>query len=237
MSQIGLVLLLPLLGTALGAAGVFVMGRKASARLTRGLNGFAAGVMVAASVWSLILPALEQAEHLGKLSFFPAVAGIWMGCAFVEYLSRMVPGGASLTAAAVALHNLPEGMAVGIAAAGVLGGSVSFAAYAALSVGIAIQNLPEGAIISLPLRAEGLGRGRAFGMGVLSGVIEPVGAAVTLLLAAMAAPAMPWFLAFSAGAMLHVAATELIPEMRSRLGTGCYMVGFTLMMALDVALG
>jgi ZIP family zinc transporter len=237
MREIGYVLLLPLLGTALGAAGVFVMGRKATPGVERGLNGFAAGVMVAASVWSLILPALEQSEAMGQLSFLPATVGIWLGFAFVEFLSRMIPGGASLTATAVALHNLPEGMAVGIAAAGVLSGTVSFPAYFALSAGIAIQNLPEGAIISLPLRAEGRSRRRAFGAGVLSGVIEPVGAVLTLLLAALAAPVMPWLLAFSAGAMLHVAATELIPGMASRLGTGCYMIGFTLMMALDVALG
>lgn len=237
MREIGFVLLLPLLGTALGAAGVFVMGRKPAPGITRGLNGFAAGVMIAASVWSLILPALEQSEGMGQLSFLPAMLGIWLGFAFVELLSRMISGGASLTAAAVALHNLPEGMAVGVAAAGVLSGTVSFPAYFALSAGIAIQNLPEGAIISLPLHAGGMKRGKSFGMGVLSGVIEPVGAVLTLLLAALAVPVLPWLLAFSAGAMLHVAATELIPEMESRLGTGCYMIGFTLMMALDVALG
>ena len=237
MKEIGFVLLLPLLGTALGAAGVFVMGSRPAPGITRGLNGFAAGVMIAASVWSLILPALEQSEDLGQLSFLPAMLGIWLGFAFVELLSRMISGGASLTAAAVALHNLPEGMAVGVAAAGVLSGTVSFPAYLALSAGIAIQNLPEGAIISLPLHAGGMKKGKSFGMGVLSGVIEPVGAVLTLLLAALAVPVLPWLLAFSAGAMLHVAATELIPEMESRLGTGCYMIGFTLMMALDVALG
>ncbi len=235
--KIGVVLLLPLLGTALGAAGVLVMRGKDAPGITRGLNGFAAGVMTAASVWSLILPALEQSAGLGKLSFLPAAVGIWLGFGFVAYLSRRIPGGASLTAAAVALHNLPEGMAVGVAAAGVLSGSVAFPACLALSAGIAIQNLPEGAIISLPLHAEGMSRGRAFGCGVLSGVIEPVGAVLTLCLARLAVPFLPWLLAFSAGAMLHVAATELIPEMESRLGTGCYALGFTLMMALDVALG
>lgn len=237
MIKTGFVLLLPLLGTALGAAGVFLMGGKGIPGITRGLKGFAAGVMTAASVWSLILPALELSAGLGMLSFLPAAAGIWLGFGFVEYLSRLISGGASLTAAAVALHNLPEGMAVGVAAAGFLSGSVTFPACLALSAGIAIQNLPEGAIISLPLHAEGDSRGRAFGYGVLSGVIEPVGAVLTLCLGWLAVPLLPWLLAFSAGAMLHVTATELIPEMESPLGTGCYVLGFTLMMGLDVALG
>lgn len=237
MRGIGFILLLPLLGTALGAAAVFLMRRKTVPGITRGLNGFAAGVMTAASVWSLIIPALEQSADLGGLSFVPAAVGIWLGFGFVELLGRAVPRGASLTAAAVALHNLPEGMAIGVAAAGYLSGNVSLAAVFALSLGIAVQNLPEGAIISLPLGAEGMSRKGAFGWGVLSGVIEPVGAVLTLCLAALAVPVLPWLLSFSAGAMLYVAATELIPEMESRLGTGCYVMGFTLMMALDVALG
>lgn len=237
MREMGFILLLPLLGTALGAAAVFLMGNIQAPGVTRGLSGFAAGVMTAASVWSLILPALEQTEHLGWLSFVPAVVGIWLGFGFVVLLGKAIPHRVSLTAAAVALHNLPEGMAVGVAAAGYFSGSVSLAAVFALSLGIAIQNLPEGGIISLPLRSEGMSRGRAFGYGVLSGVIEPVGAAATLALAALAVPVLPWLLSFSAGAMLYVAAAELIPEMESRVGTAAFALGFTLMMALDVALG
>ncbi len=231
------IILLPLLGTALGAAAVFFMGGKAVPAVTKGLSGFAAGVMTAASIWSLILPALEQSAGLGWLSFVPAAVGIWLGFVFVELLGRAVPQGASLTTAAVALHNLPEGMAVGVAAAGYYSGSVSLAAVAALSLGIGIQNLPEGAIISMPLRSTGMGRRRAFGYGVLSGVIEPVGAVVAMALAALAVPVLPWLLGFSAGAMLYVSVSELIPDMESRLGTGCYLMGFILMMALDVALG
>lgn len=237
MREIGFVLLLPLLGTALGAAAVFLTGNIKAPGVTRGLSGFAAGVMTAASVWSLILPALEQSAHLGRLSFFPAAAGIWLGFGFLELLGRAVPSRTSLTAAAVALHNLPEGMAVGVAAAGYFSGSVSPAAVFALSLGIAIQNLPEGAIISLPLSAAGMSRSRAFGRGILSGVIEPVGAVLALALAALAVPMLPWLLSFSAGAMLYVAAAELIPEMGSRAGTAAFALGFTLMMALDVALG
>ncbi len=183
------------------------------------------------------MPALEQSAHWGWASFLPAAVGIWLGFGFVELLSRAIPEGAHLTAAAVALHNLPEGMAVGVAAAGFFSGSVSLAAVFALSLGIGIQNLPEGAIISMPLGGAGMRRGRAFGYGVLSGVIEPVGAVLTMALAALAVPVLPWLLGFSAGAMLYVSVSELIPDMESRLGTGCYLLGFTLMMALDVALG
>lgn len=237
MREMGWILLLPLLGTALGSAAVFLMGNIRTPEVTRLLSGFAAGVMTAASVWSLILPALEQSEHMGWLSFGPVAAGIWLGFGFVELLGKAIPHRASLTAAAVALHNLPEGMAVGVAAAGYFSGSVSLAAVFALSLGIAIQNLPEGAIISLPLNAAGMRRSRAFGRGVLSGVIEPVGAVLTLAIAALAVPVLPWLLGFSAGAMLYVAAAELIPEMESRAGTAAFALGFTLMMALDVALG
>lgn len=236
MEELGIILL-PLAGTALGSAAVFFAGGLGGPGLIRGLNGFAAGVMTAASVWSLILPALEQAGSLGWLSFVPAVVGIWLGFGFVELLSRAIPWRASLTAAAVALHNLPEGMAVGTAVAGYLSGSVGLAAVFALSLGIAIQNLPEGAIISLPLTAGGMKRRRAFSLGVASGVIEPVGAVVSLALTAMAVPVLPWLLGFSAGAMLYVAAAELIPEMASRAGRAAFCMGFTLMMALDVALG
>ncbi len=236
MQQLIFIILLPLLGTALGAAAVFFFRTQPKPALGRGLNGFAAGVMTAASVWSLIIPAIEQSVHLEFFAFLPATAGIWLGYAFVELLARAVPHAASLTASAVALHNLPEGMAVGVGVAGFCSGSVSLAAVFALSLGIAIQNLPEGAIISLPLRADGMKRGRAFGYGVLSGIIEPIGALTACALAAVAVPVLPWMLGFSAGAMLYVAVSELIPEMESRLGTVCFLLGFTLMMALDVAL-
>lgn len=231
------IILLPLLGTAMGAGAVFFTRWQGSGGMGRGLNGFAAGVMTAASVWSLILPAVEQSAHWGWLSFLPAAVGIWLGFVFVGFLETCVPDGASLTAAAVALHNLPEGMAVGVGLAGYLNGSVSLAAVFALSLGIAVQNLPEGAIISLPLAAGRMRRGKAFGWGVLSGVIEPVGAAAAVLVASAAVPALPWLLGFSAGAMLYVAAAELSPQMGNRMGAGCYAMGFTLMMALDVALG
>lgn len=236
IKDVGIVLLLPLLGTAVGAAAVFVV-KKNHPGLKRALNGFAAGVMAAASVWSLLLPALEQSGGMGRWSFVPAAVGLGLGCLFVMGMGKLFPDGASLTAAAVALHNFPEGMAVGVAAAGYLMGDVHFAACIALSAGIAIQNLPEGAIVSLPLSAGGMGKGKAFGFGVLSGVIEPVGALLTVCLAALAVPLLPWMLAFSAGAMLYVAASELIPDARSPVGMGLYMLGFILMMSLDVALG
>lgn len=235
MSMVEWILLLPLAGTALGAAAVF--GARCGPEITRGLRGFAAGVMIAASVWSLILPALEHSGHLGRWCFLPAAAGIWLGYWFVQRLERLFPDGERMTAAAVALHNLPEGMAVGVAAAGFLEGEMSLAAYAALSAGIALQNLPEGAIVSLPLAAGGIKKSRAFGYGVLSGIIEPAAGFLALWLASLAVPALPWMLGFAAGAMLYVAATELIPAMGKGLGIFFYMVGFLTMMALDVALG
>lgn len=251
--------LLPFIGTILGAAGVFFLKDKMNQRLQRSLTGFAAGVMVAASVWSLIIPAMEQSEHMGKLSFFPAFAGVWGGFLFLLLLDELIPhlhlnspcpegtqcnlGKSTMMVIAVALHNLPEGMAVGVVAAGWLTGneSISAAAAIALSLGIALQNLPEGAIISMPLKSGGMKRGRAFGYGVLSGVIEPIGAIITILLANWVVPILPYLLSFSAGAMLYVVVEELIPEMsegeHSNIGTIFFAVGFTLMMVLDVALG
>lgn len=225
------ILLIPLLGTALGAGAVFIRGRAQMPMAA--LEGLASGVMVAASVWSLILPAIERSAGLGKLAFLPAAVGIWLGYVFVDRLGHFLPGSGDLTLAAVSLHNLPEGMAVGVAAAGYLMGDVSLTACAALALGIGIQNLPEGAIISLPLASAGMGRGRAFAWGVLSGVIEPVGAALALCFASVASPALPWMLSFSAGAMLFVAVRELIPKMDCR----SFFLGFLLMMCLDVALG
>ena len=251
--------LLPFLGTTLGAAGVFFLKGKMDRTLQRILTGFAAGVMVAASVWSLIIPAMEQSEHMGKLAFLPAFIGVWAGFLFLLALDQLIPhlhlnsenpegarsnlGKSTMMVLAVALHNLPEGMAVGVVIAGWLGGSesISFAGALALALGIALQNLPEGAIISMPLKSGGMKRGKAFGYGVLSGVVEPLGAVLTILLADQLVPVLPYLLCFSAGAMLYVVVEELIPEMsegeHSNIGTVFFAVGFTLMMVLDVALG
>ena len=250
--------MIPFLGTCIGSAMVFFMKGAMNRTLQRSLTGFAAGVMVAASVWSLIIPAMEQSEHMGKLAFFPAFVGVWAGFGFLLLLDKLIPhmhldespegipcslGKSTMMVLAVALHNLPEGMAVGVVAAGWLTGneSISFAAALALSLGIALQNLPEGAIISMPLKSNGMGRGRAFGYGVASGIIEPIGAALTIAIAPFVVPILPYLLAFAAGAMLYVVVEELIPEMsegsHSNIGTIFFALGFTLMMMLDVALG
>ena len=251
--------MLPFLGTCIGSAMVFFMRGAMNLRLQRMLTGFAAGVMVAASVWSLIIPAMDQSAHLGKLAFFPAFVGVWAGFGFLLLLDKLIPhmhmhdecpegirgnlGKSTMMVLAVALHNLPEGMAVGVVAAGWLTGneSISFASALALALGIALQNLPEGAIISMPLKSNGMCRNRAFGYGVASGVIEPIGAVLTILLANWVVPILPYLLAFAAGAMLYVVVEELIPEMsegvHSNIGTIFFAVGFTLMMMLDVALG
>ena len=251
--------LIPFVGTVLGSAGVFFLKGHMNRTLQRSLTGFAAGVMVAASIWSLIIPAIDQSQHLGKLAFFPAFAGVWLGFLFLLALDYLIPhlhlnsdcpegtpcglGKSTMLVLAVALHNLPEGMAVGVVIAGWLGGqeNISFAAVLALSLGIALQNLPEGAIISMPLKSNGMSRGRAFACGALSGVVEPIGAVLTILLANLVVPVLPYLLAFSAGAMLYVVVEELIPEMsegeHSNIGTIFFAVGFTLMMVLDVALG
>ena len=250
---------LPFLGTCLGSGFVYLLKGEMSRSLQRALTGFAAGVMVAASVWSLIIPAMEQSEHLGKFSFFPAFAGVWAGILFLLILDKIIPhlhingqcaegmpcnlGKSTMMVLAVALHNLPEGMAVGVVAAGWLTGSesMSYAGALALSLGIALQNLPEGAIISMPLSSGGMKRSRAFGYGVASGVVEPLGAALTILLAGLVVPILPYLLSFAAGAMLYVVVEELIPEMsegeHSNIGTIFFALGFTLMMMLDVALG
>ncbi len=254
-----LAVFLPFVGTVLGAALVFFLRGAMNRTLQRILTGFAAGVMVAASIWSLIIPAMDQSEHLGKLAFLPAFIGVWGGFLFLLILDKLIPhlhlhddcpeglpcnlGKSTMMVFAVALHNLPEGMAVGVVVAGWLTGNetISAASALALSLGIALQNLPEGAIISMPLKSNGMGRGRAFGYGVLSGVVEPIGAIATILLAELMIPAVPYLLAFAAGAMLYVVVEELIPEMsqgeHSNTGTIFFAVGFTLMMVLDVALG
>ena len=252
-------ILLPFWGTSLGAACVFCLRRAPSAVLRRVLEGFAAGVMVAASIWSLLIPAIEQSEGMGKLSFLPAFIGFWVGVLFLLLLDRLIPhlhvgseqaegpksklGRTTMMVLAVTLHNIPEGMAVGVVYAGFLSGNtqITAASALALSLGIAIQNFPEGAIISMPLRAEGERKGRAFLGGVLSGVVEPIGAVLTLLAAQLVIPALPYFLSFAAGAMLYVVVEELIPEMsqgkHSNIGTIFFAVGFSVMMTLDVALG
>lgn len=250
---------LPFLGTTIGSAFVYFLKGQMSRTLQRSLTGFAAGVMVAASVWSLIIPAMDQSAHMGKLAFLPAFVGVWLGFLFLLLLDQLIPhlhlnsqcpegatcnlGRSTMMVLAVALHNLPEGMAVGVVAAGWLTGneSISAAAALALSLGIALQNLPEGAIISMPLKSNGMKRSRAFGYGVASGIIEPIGAIATILLAGFVTPILPYLLAFAAGAMLYVVVEELIPEMsegaHSNIGTIFFAVGFTLMMVLDVALG
>ena len=252
-------IMIPFLGTALGSACVLFMKKKLNPLLQRALTGFAAGVMVAASIWSLLVPAMEQSGGMGKWAFVPAAAGFWMGILFLLLLDRTVPHlhmnsnraegpESSLTKTAmlvlaVTLHNLPEGMAVGVVYAGWLSGDSGITAMAALalSLGIAIQNFPEGAIISMPLRAEGVSKGKAFFYGVLSGVVEPVGALLTILAAGFVLPLLPYLLSFAAGAMVYVVVEELIPEMsegkHSNVGTVLFAAGFTVMMVLDVALG
>lgn len=251
-------LLLPFLGTSLGAGCVFFMKKEMHLTLQRILTGFAAGVMVAASVWSLIIPALDQAAAMGKWSFIPAVGGFWLGILMLLALDRVIPHmhmnqqcegphcslkKSTMLVFAVTLHNLPEGMAVGVVFAGWLSGNaeISLTGALILAIGIAIQNFPEGAIISMPLRAEGNSKLKSFGYGVLSGVVEPIGALVTLLAAELFTPILPYCLSLAAGAMFYVVVEELIPEMsegeHSNIGTIAFSVGFTLMMILDVALG
>ncbi len=252
-------ILIPFAGTALGSACVLFLKKKMNLLVQRSLTGFAAGVMVAASVWSLLIPAMEQAEAMGQWAFVPAAAGFWIGILFLLLLDKTIPhlhmnsskaegpkssfGRSTMLVLAVTLHNLPEGMAVGVVYAGWLSGDAGITAMGALalSLGIAIQNFPEGAIISMPLRAEGAGRGKAFLYGALSGAVEPIGAALTLLAAHYVVPFLPYLLSFAAGAMVYVVVEELIPEMsegkHSNLGTILFAVGFTIMMALDVALG
>lgn len=252
-------ILIPFLGTSLGAASVFFLKKSLGDYIQRALTGFAAGVMVAASIWSLLIPAMDQSAALGKLAFFPAVVGFWMGILFLLLLDHIIPHlhrnsqqaegphsqlqRTTMMVLAVTLHNIPEGMAVGVVYAGYLSGTtqITAAGALALSLGIAIQNFPEGAIISMPLRAEGMSKGRAFWGGVLSGVVEPIGAVLTILAASVIVPALPYLLSFAAGAMLYVVVEELIPEMsqgeHSDIGTVLFAVGFSLMMVLDVALG
>ena len=251
--------LIPFLGTSLGAACVFFLKKSLGDLVQRALTGFAAGVMVAASIWSLLIPAIERSAERGRWAFAPAAVGFWVGVLFLLGLDHAIPHlhrnaqqtegpksqlrRTTMMVLAVTLHNIPEGMAVGVVYAGYLAGDaqITSAGALALSLGIAIQNFPEGAIISLPLRAEGMDQSKAFAGGVLSGVVEPVGAVVTIWAAQAVLPALPYLLSFAAGAMLYVVVEELIPEMsqgrHSNVGTLYFALGFSVMMALDVALG
>ena len=250
---------IPFLGTTAGAACVFFMKKSLGDLVQRSLAGFAAGVMVAASIWSLLIPAIEQSAAMGKLSFVPAFFGFWLGVLFLLALDHLIPhlhlgseqaegpksklARTTMMVLAVTLHNVPEGMAVGVMYAGFLAenAQITAASALALSIGIAIQNFPEGAIISMPLRAEGQRKGRAFLGGVLSGVVAPIGAVLTILAAQLVIPVLPVLLSFAAGAMLYVVVEELIPEMsqgkHSNLATVFFAAGFSVMMVLDVALG
>ena len=251
-------ILIPFLGTSLGAAMVFVMKDKISDSVQRMLTGFAAGVMVAASFWSLLAPALESSESMGRLSFIPAAVGFLIGMGFLLFLDTVTPHmhldekpegpKSSLKRTtklilAVTLHNIPEGMAVGVVYAGWAAGEagVSRAAALALALGIALQNFPEGAIVSMPLRAEGMPKVKTFWYGVLSGAVEPVASLITIAAASTVTSVLPYMLAFAAGAMFYVVVEELIPEMsegeHSNIGTVAFSLGFVLMMILDVALG
>ena len=252
-------LMVPFLGTALGSACVFLMKNKMSRPLERALTGFASGVMVAASIWSLLVPAMDQTENMGRFAFVPAFFGFWAGILFLLFLDSVIPhlhmntdkaegprsklARMTMMVLAVTLHNIPEGMAVGVVYAAFKSGneSISAGAALALSLGIAIQNFPEGAIISMPLAAEGRSKKKAFIYGVLSGAVEPLFGFLTILAVGFIVPAMPYLLSFAAGAMLYVVVEELIPEMsegeHSNIGVVMFAVGFSLMMALDVALG
>ncbi len=252
-------ILIPFLGTALGSSCVLFMKNKLNALLQRSLTGFAAGVMVAASIWSLLVPAIERSEFMGQWAFVPAAAGFWIGVLFLLLLDHTIPHlhmnsskaegpkssfrKTTMLVLAVTLHNLPEGMAVGVVYAGWMSKDAGITAMGALalSLGIAIQNFPEGAIISMPLRAEGIPKRKAFFYGVFSGVVEPVGAVLTIMMAGYVVPLLPYLLSFAAGAMVYVVVEELIPEMsegeHSNVGTVLFALGFTVMMALDVALG
>ena len=252
-------IMIPFLGTFLGAGVVLFMKGEMKPWFRKTMLGFASGVMMAASVWSLLLPAIEKSEELGALPWLPPAIGFLGGMGFLLLLDSIIPHqhqGAdepeglpsharknTMLMLAVTLHNIPEGMAVGIVFAGVLSGFTDFNISAALvlALGIAIQNIPEGAVISMPLRGEGYSRRKAFGVGALSGVVEPLGALLTILLTGLVAPVLPYILAFAAGAMIYVVVEELIPESQagrhSNIGTIGMALGFALMMVLDVALG
>ncbi|MBR5248644.1 MAG: ZIP family metal transporter [Lachnospiraceae bacterium] len=251
--------LIPFFGTAAGAACVFFLKEEIGPNLQRVFLGFAAGVMVAASVWSLLIPAMNMCEGMGKFAFVPALVGFLLGIGFLLLMDTVIPHlhvgddnpegvpsklkRSTMMMLAVTIHNLPEGAACGAIFAGILTGegTVTFAGAVALSIGIAIQNFPEGAIISLPLKSEGKSRFKAFGMGAVSGIVEPLGALIAIGLASVVTPILPYLLAFAAGAMIYVVVEELIPEANegkhSNIATIAFALGFAVMMVLDVALG
>ncbi len=259
MQNIIIGLMLPFLGTALGSGMVFILKDKMDKRLQKLLLGFASGVMIAASVWSLIIPSINMAEEQNVIAWIPASVGFLLGMMFLLILDSVIPHmhldkekpegvksklkKTTMLVLAVTLHNIPEGMAVGVVFAGVLAGNVgiSLAGAFALCIGIAIQNFPEGAIISMPLKSEGVSKTKAFTYGALSGIVEPIAALITILLANAITPVLPYFLSFAAGAMLYVVVEELIPESQmgehSNIGTIGVAIGFVIMMILDVALG
>lgn len=251
--------MIPMIGTTLGAAMVFLLKDEMKPALQKILLGFASGVMIAASVWSLLIPAIEMTENAGKIAWIPAVVGFLFGIGFLLGLDMLIPhlhvntdkpeghiskfGKATMLIFAVTLHNIPEGMAVGVVFAGMLteNAAITFSGALTLAIGIAVQNFPEGAIISMPLIGNGVSKKRAFAYGMLSGIVEPIGAAVTILLTSLVEPILPYILSFAAGAMIYVVVEELIPEAQtgehSNVGTIGVAIGFSLMMLLDVALG
>jgi ZIP family zinc transporter len=258
MSEVFKGILIPFIGTTFGACFVLFMKKNLSTLVEKALDGFAAGVMVAASIWSLLIPAINQSEYMGRLSFIPAAIGFWIGILFLLLLDHLIPHmhqhssedegpksnftRVTKLVLAVTLHNIPEGMAVGVVYAGWIAGNkdISIMSALVLSIGIAIQNIPEGAVISMPLHAQGVPKKKAFAYGVLSGAVEPAGAIITIVLSGIIIPALPYLLSFAAGAMLYVVIEELIPEMsqgkHTDISTIMFAVGFSLMMVLDVAL-
>ncbi len=252
-------LMIPFLGTALGASMVFLMKNKMNKSLEKMLLGFASGVMIAASIWSLLIPAIEMSEEQGKIAWMPASVGFLLGILFLLVLDSLIPHlhlesdkpegiktklkKTTMLVFAVTLHNIPEGMAVGVTFAGALIGNskITMAGAFTLALGIAIQNFPEGAIISMPLKGEGVSKIKAFIYGVLSGIVEPIGAVITILLTNSIIEVLPYLLSFAAGAMIYVVVEELIPESQagehSNIGTIGVSIGFVIMMILDVALG
>ena len=252
-------ILIPLLGTTIGAGFVFFLRNEIKPSVQKAMLGFASGVMIAASVWSLLIPAIDMAEKQGAIPWAPAAVGFLLGIGFLLILDSIVPhlhinsdtpegrktslGKSTMLVLAVTLHNFPEGMAVGVVFAGAMSGNagVSIASALALSLGIALQNIPEGAVISMPLVAQGMSKRRSFTLGVLSGVVEPIGAVITIVITALIVPVLPYVLSFAAGAMIYVVVEELIPETQfgehSNIGTVSTAIGFVIMMVLDVALG
>ena len=252
-------LLIPFLGTTLGSGMVFLMKNKINKKIEKLLLGFASGVMIAASIWSLIIPALDMAEEQGIITWLPATIGFLLGICFLLVLDSIIPHlhlntdkpeglkskiqKTTMMVLAVTLHNIPEGMAVGVVFAGAMAQNtgITMAGAIALAVGIAIQNFPEGAIISMPLKSEGMSKSKAFLYGTLSGIVEPIGAILTICLTNFVVPMLPYLLSFAAGAMIYVVVEELIPESQtgehSNIGTIGVAIGFVIMMILDVALG